>query len=281
MKLRKKKRTTRVLSIGLTVVTITSTLLVPMAIFADGDGFILRRGTSKGFIDRPVEEESDNSDLFKDILKGITKKKETGTWNNKGKVVSEPKLEGKVVLPVAYGKVTSQFGVRWNTDYHKGIDIAGNAGASVVLPVDCKIVDSKINQTKNDSAGNYVKATSVADPNIVFIFMHLAANPRINGQLAPKMIGKTFPAGTEVGKVGSTGNSTGPHLHFQMQKTKDAMTGGEAAKFRGTVPPLHALFGDNLEAALGRNIQKGPSNNKNQNKLIKWRGKTLESLEIK
>ena len=265
----------KLISISITLALITGT------VFADGDGFILKRGTVKDSVDRPISEGDDSSESYRELIKSYDTKKASGTWNKQGIAVAAQTVSGKVVMPVTKGRVSSQFGVRsmGGTDYHKGIDISKNSGTNIVLPMDCKIIASKVGY--NRGAGNYVKASSVANPNIVFIFMHMAGTPSINGTAVSKLVGKSYPAGTKVGVVGTTGASTGPHLHFQVQNTKDPMTGGVSGKFGGCVPPIHLLFGDKARETASKYITLGSTNGRKENMLMNWHKKTVESYELK
>ena len=58
-------------------------------------------------------------------------------------------------------------------------------------------------------------------------------------------VGDEVEAGDELGKLGSSGNSTVPHLHFGIQETADAF-GSRAGR-----PPPRRLAGARLSSALG------------------------------
>lgn len=272
-----------------TIAIMLMTVLLPKA-FADstmggasgGDNFILRKGSMKEPIEAPIIDPSEDVDMFNELMRGYGQKKESGTWNRDGRPIqATPVVSGKVMLPVSKGRVSSQFGVRsmGGTDYHKGIDISRNGGEDIVLPMDCKIIDAKVGY--NLGAGNYVKASSVENPNMVFTFMHMKGTPKIAGTPVNQLKGKTYPAGTVIGQVGNTGASTGPHLHFQVVQTKAAMTGGVASKFKGAVPPIHALFGEDALTNFKAKLTLGTSNNRKENKLMTWKGKTVEQREMK
>jgi murein DD-endopeptidase MepM/ murein hydrolase activator NlpD len=111
--------------------------------------------------------------------------------------------------PLSYGRVTSRFsGARLHpilkiVRAHYAIDIAAPQGTPVMAPADGTIIE----RGYNASIGNYLKIRH-RNPHFVTLYGHLSA-------FADSMtVGKQVRQSDEVGYVGSTGLSTGPHLHY-------------------------------------------------------------------
>ncbi len=112
-------------------------------------------------------------------------------------------------LPVA-GRITSTFGYRkaptaGASSYHKGVDIAVNTGTNVLACKEGKVVLARYSA----SAGNYVAIYHGG--GIYSYYMHCS-------QLKTS-VGKRVQKGQVIARSGSTGISTGPHLHFAMFKS--------------------------------------------------------------
>ena len=109
-------------------------------------------------------------------------------------------------LPVS-GTVTSAYGFRENPvngedDFHAGVDIA----AAYATPVRCAL-DGQVARTGcNAARGNYVVVRH-AD-GLQTLYQHLSC--------AAVRAGETVAAGQVIGNVGTTGLSTGPHLHLEL-----------------------------------------------------------------
>ena len=104
------------------------------------------------------------------------------------------------------GTITSHFGAREAIfegidSYHTGTDIAASSGTKVVSSIKGKVTRA----TYNKYNGNFVE---VENGNISTIYCHMS-------KLSVK-VGDSVKAGTKIGEVGSTGYSTGPHLHFEI-----------------------------------------------------------------
>lgn len=103
------------------------------------------------------------------------------------------------------GTITSYFGYRNSptagaSSYHKGIDVGAASGTPIVAAASGTVVSASY----SSGAGNYVQ---IYHGNSTFtIYMHCSALAVSSGQ--------TVSAGQVIGYVGSTGVSTGPHLHF-------------------------------------------------------------------
>lgn len=115
--------------------------------------------------------------------------------------------QGKLRWPLAVaGKVTDAFGERPNpfnptkTEFHYGIDIAADTGTPVLAVAKGKVLYV-------GPAGDY--------GNTILI-QHENGDKSLYGHLSEFSVraGQTVEAGTQIGLVGSTGRSTGPHLHF-------------------------------------------------------------------
>ena len=83
---------------------------------------------------------------------------------------------------------------------HNGIDISASEGTSVEAGLTGIVKISGY----NSGYGNYVVLTD--EDGYEITYAHLSSRSVSAGEQIEK--------GTEIGKVGSTGNSTGPHLHF-------------------------------------------------------------------
>jgi murein DD-endopeptidase MepM/ murein hydrolase activator NlpD len=111
--------------------------------------------------------------------------------------------------PVTAGYVSSQFGSR--TDpftgrlaFHKGVDFAGRAGADVVAVASGVVIWS-------GPRFGYGDMVEINHGNgYVTRYAH---NQRLLVQL-----GDTVQKGQPIAQIGSTGRSTGPHLHFEVLK---------------------------------------------------------------
>lgn len=116
--------------------------------------------------------------------------------------------------PVDEGILTSGFGSRVHPitnlpSWHKGIDIAAPLGSKVYASNKGEVVD-----TGSDAIyGNYIL---LRHPNgYDSFYAHLS---EVNCRK-----GSTIAAGNTIGKVGTTGLSTGPHLHFEIRKDGKAL----------------------------------------------------------
>lgn len=105
----------------------------------------------------------------------------------------------------ANGEVSSRYGLRWGgSDFHPGIDIAADMGTPVVATADGVVVESGWN------SGGYGNLVEIDHGNgIHTLYGH-------NSQIAVS-IGTTVRKGQVISYVGSTGFSTGPHVHYEVR----------------------------------------------------------------
>ncbi|PLS19676.1 hypothetical protein CVD28_04475 [Bacillus sp. M6-12] len=105
----------------------------------------------------------------------------------------------------------------WRTDpvygdrrHHGGVDVAIPTNTPIYATADGIVVQTHTGETYNNGAGygNYVKLSHKDD--ITSVYAHLTS-------LVVKS-GEQVKQGQLVGYSGSTGKSTGPHLHFQMEQ---------------------------------------------------------------
>ena len=108
------------------------------------------------------------------------------------------------VIPMAGAEITSCYGDRWGT-LHAGIDFALPAGTPI----------------RASAAGTVTKAGDVGDGYGISVVVEHA-----NGYLTHYAhqsrttvgVGDKVKAGQVIGYEGSTGDSTGPHLHFEVHQ---------------------------------------------------------------
>lgn len=133
----------------------------------------------------------------------------------------------KAIEPVGAAKVTSHYGeiasIR-NGIPHRGIDFAAPTGTPIKAAADGKVVEAGANSV----SGNYV---------IIDHGNGLSTMYGHQSQLLTKR-GAIVKQGDVIGKVGSTGIATGPHLHFTVYE-------GDLAK-RKHVDPAPFLNGSRL-----------------------------------
>ena len=113
-----------------------------------------------------------------------------------------PQLSG--YLWPAKGTLTSGYGWRWGR-MHRGIDVANSVGTPIIAAADGKVVFS------GWSSGGYGYLVELAHSD--------GSKTRYahNSALLVKKGQQVFQ-GTAIARMGSTGRSTGPHLHFEIIK---------------------------------------------------------------
>lgn len=127
---------------------------------------------------------------------------------------NNPYVGGEFGWPVpGHYYISSPFGWRQlygRADYHIGIDVATGGGASIY---------GKPIVASNDG---WVKATVYGSTGygIYTIIDHGGQNLTLYGHCSglTVSVGQAVVKGSTIGYVGSTGNSTGPHLHFEIRK---------------------------------------------------------------
>ncbi len=104
------------------------------------------------------------------------------------------------------GIVTSEFGQRESTNpivskNHSGIDIAANLGTVIHSAMDGTV-------TISSTIGEYGQHIKITNGDVSTLYAHCSKLYVHEGDIISK--------GQEIAEVGSSGNSTGPHLHFEI-----------------------------------------------------------------
>ncbi len=134
-------------------------------------------------------------------------------YDEKGKSLTSFLLK----TPLTYKRISSKFTYkRWHPILkryraHLGVDFAAPTGRKVFAAADGRIIHK-------GRKGGYGKTVMIRHKNgLKTLYAHLSAyNSRIK-------VGSWVKQGNYIGKVGSTGRSTGPHLHFGLYKNGRAV----------------------------------------------------------
>ncbi len=171
-------------------------------------------------------------------------------WNQGGKSdwfdtdASGGETSAGLMAPVA-GRITSGFGMRYHpilhfSRMHAGIDFGAAWGSPIVAAADGQVVAA-------GWAGGYGREVRIAHGSgIVTLYGHMssiAASP-----------GETVRQGQVIGYVGSSGLSTGPHLHFEVKvngrpvdpmtvrlQTRQEISGAQRQAFNARLKQLTAI----------------------------------------
>lgn len=122
------------------------------------------------------------------------------------KDAEEIKAKINFIKPLV-GTITSRFGwrnpeVSSVSKYHTGIDIAANEGTDIIAATKGKVILA----SSEGAYGNHLK---IQVEDIIIIYAH-CLKLNVNE-------GDEITQGQKIAEVGSTGNSTGPHLHFEIR----------------------------------------------------------------
>jgi hypothetical protein len=125
-----------------------------------------------------------------------------------------PPAEAEVLIafeePVPGRSIVSPFGLRqlpWegNGRLHEGVDISADSGVPVIAVADGVVVEA-------GTKGGYGRFVAVRHAErLTTYYAHLGS---IGADVKP---GSAVKAGAQIGRIGSSGTSTGPHLHFEIR----------------------------------------------------------------
>ena len=142
-------------------------------------------------------------------------------------------------MPVPFGRISSGYSnarehpVLGYTRAHRGIDYASPLGTEIYAVGDGTI-------TMRGWSGGYGNIVRIRHAN-----GYETGYGHMNGFASGQSVGSYVRQGEIIGYVGSTGLSTGPHVHFEMKKNGSYVNPAEEI-----VPPANPLTGDELERFL-------------------------------
>jgi murein DD-endopeptidase MepM/ murein hydrolase activator NlpD len=129
-------------------------------------------------------------------------------WIDAARKEAPEPVETALVLPAA-GRITSYFGTRIHpilrfARFHAGIDIGAGWGAPIVAAADGQVIGA-------GWAGGYGRQVRIAHGgDMVSTYSHMSDYAVFPGAYVRR--------GQIIGYVGSSGFSTGPHLHFEVRQ---------------------------------------------------------------
>ena len=121
-------------------------------------------------------------------------------------------------LPIANGKITTAYkkaGKMWKSGYHTGVDFACPQGTDILAA--CDGVVQRNNWGKAYGKQVIVKA-HINGKDVWMIYAHCSKTMVKSGAKVKK--------GQHIAESGNTGNSSGPHLHFEV-RNQARWTGGK------------------------------------------------------
>ena len=159
-----------------------------------------------------------------------------------------PLKKNFIRMPIAYARMSSKFGARRHPvlgtmRMHKGVDYAASTGTPIMAAGDGRVQFA-------GWQGGYGR-TVILDHGRghTTLYAHMSRLGKIKQ-------GQRVAQGTVIGYVGTTGLSTGPHLHFGVKQNGDyidpakltpirgkGVTGSDLAAFKAELARLDALLG--------------------------------------
>lgn len=134
--------------------------------------------------------------------------KPSGTSSNNSstsKPSVKPSQSGQFMHPLnGKGSVSSPYGSRWGS-FHRGIDIAAPAGTPIYASASGTVVYSEYNN------GGYGKMVIIDHGNGYRTYYAHNSSLYVS-------VGQKVSKGQNIAAVGSTGDSTGNHVHFEIRK---------------------------------------------------------------
>jgi murein DD-endopeptidase MepM/ murein hydrolase activator NlpD len=158
--------------------------------------------------------------------------------------------------PIDGARLSSRFGMRRHpilgyNRMHRGVDFAAPSGTPIYAAGDGKVMVAK----RNGGYGRYVQLRHTGEYSTAYAHMSQFAKG-----IAP---GRRVRQGQVIGYVGTTGRSTGPHLHYEVlrngaqinplqikQPANQQLAGAELERFQAEVARI-----DRLRAERGRATQ--------------------------
>jgi murein DD-endopeptidase MepM/ murein hydrolase activator NlpD len=155
-------------------------------------------------------------------------------------------------------KITSKMGNRIHPvtkqpRHHNGTDIwSPHEPCWIEAPYDGVVVEARKSTAAGGGFGNFVKMShKINGEDYVTVYAHMQ-----DGTLKVKP-GQKITAGTPLGKMGSTGMSTGKHLHWELQKAKKYAWNATGLNFIEPIAFFDALI--KLEAIKGTASTQTPA----------------------
>ncbi|MCB1558615.1 MAG: peptidoglycan DD-metalloendopeptidase family protein [Alphaproteobacteria bacterium] len=161
--------------------------------------------------------------------------------------------EGLMKTPVAFGRLSSGFGMRKHpvlgyTKMHKGVDFAAPTGTKIYAAGDGVIEKA----SRFSSFGNYIRIRH--NSKLSTAYAHL------KGYAKGIRPGVRVKQGQLIGYVGTTGRSTGPHLHYEVLMNgvqvnpksvkvaiDNSLKGKELKRFKETIKTLNQQYAKQLD----------------------------------
>lgn len=163
------------------------------------------------------EQETENNNETTSISENKQEEQGIGGGSEKIEESKEPsdidiiKSNYNFIKPVE-GWITSPFGAREPTSIisanHEGIDIGANVGTPIICSMEGSVIEAS-------DYGDYGKHIKIQNNDIITVYAH-CSNLFVN-------VGDYISQGQKIAEVGSTGRSTGPHLHFEIRYNYNAI----------------------------------------------------------
>lgn len=140
-----------------------------------------------------------------DIEKNMALRKQSLENLHQQLAVKQAEMAATPSVWPASGDVSSSYGLRWGgTDFHPGIDIANDIGTPIIATADGVVTSAGWN------SGGYGNMVDIDHGNGIMTRYGHAVRVAVN-------VGQEIKRGQVIAYMGSTGFSTGPHLHYEVR----------------------------------------------------------------
>lgn len=146
---------------------------------------------------------AEQDQIIKDLEAAIAAEKKRLEEENKKAINYDG---GKFKWPApSYTRISDDYGYRIHPtlktqQFHNGVDMASPSGSPILAAYDGEVIAASYSSTM----GNYIMIDH--GDGLITIYMHASS--------LGVSVGQSVSRGQQIGCVGSTGRSTGPHLHF-------------------------------------------------------------------